>query len=94
MTEKQLEKELVKRVKRLGGVALKLLPFLVKGLPDRLCLFPEGRVGFAEIKGPNGELKPLQKYWLKKLTKLGFKAVVIDSPQSLQTFIDGYSKKL
>ena len=44
MREKELECKLVKAVRDSGGLALKLVSLNLNGVPDRLLLFPGGRI--------------------------------------------------
>lgn len=52
MLEKDLERKLTGTVKTLGGRALKLTSPSLRGMPDRLCIFPGGRMVFVELKRP------------------------------------------
>jgi hypothetical protein len=88
MLEKDIEKKLRKQVKKLGGVALKLTSPGRAGVPDRLILFPGGRVVFVETKAPGKNLRPLQKKRFKQLRDLGFRAVKIDSVEGVGELID------
>lgn len=89
-TEKLIERKLVDRVKEMGGWPIKLLPFTVSGLPDRLCLFSGGRILFAELKGPGLKPTPLQLAVHAKLKRLGFRVEVIDSIKLLNTILKDY----
>lgn len=86
-SEKLLEKKLTEKVKKLGGWALKFLPFRVAGTPDRLVLLPGGRAYFAEIKSTGEKCSKLQVHIHGKLRKLGFEVFVIDSEYLLNEFL-------
>lgn len=86
-SEKVLEAKLRENVKARGGWCLKLLSKHINGLPDRLCLFPGGRVAFAEIKTTGQKPKLIQLEVHRKLRKMGFYVEVIDSTDSLQNFL-------
>lgn len=86
-SEKVIESKLQQAVKKLGGWCIKLLPFLLNGLPDRLILLPGGSVVFAELKSTGKKAKPLQVWVHNKLRKLGFKVYVIDSIEQLNKCI-------
>lgn len=88
MNEKLIEKKLVAAVAKALGIALKLLPFLFTGLPDRMVLMPGGRIWFVEIKTTGKKLSPRQEIVHKMLQNLGFKVYVIDDAVSLALFID------
>ena len=71
--EKDIERKLVSMAKRHGGYCLKWVCPGWSGVPDRIILLPGGRVIFVELKRPKGSrLDPLQRWWAKKLTALGF----------------------
>ena len=79
MREKTLERKLVEAVTRMGGLALKFMSPGMAGVPDRLLLFPEGKIAFVEMKAPDERPRPLQLYRHKQLRNLGFRVCVIDS---------------
>lgn len=88
-SEKTLERNLVAKVKELKGWAIKLLPFQVAGLPDRLVLMPEGRMYFVEMKSTGVKPTLLQEVIHKRLEALGFPVYVIDTTEKLIKFIEG-----
>lgn len=90
-SEKALERKLKQVVeKELGGWCLKFLPFQVAGLPDRLCLLPEGRLFFAEVKTTKKEPSKIQKLIHRRLRRLGFKVEIIDQSQQIETLLTYY----
>lgn len=78
MREKLLEQKLVKAVKAAGGIALKFTSPGFDGVPDRLILFPYGRIAFAEVKMHGVNSRPLQIRRHEMLRQLGFMVFVID----------------
>lgn len=85
-SEKVLEKRLRLMVEAVDGLAIKLLPFLFTGLPDRLVLLPGGRICFAEIKSTGKALEPRQRIVRGQLERLGFKVWTISTEQELLDF--------
>lgn len=83
MNEKQIERTLVKMVRMRGGLALKFTSPGFDGVPDRLLLFPKGRLAFAEMKATGRTPRPLQIYRKKQLEHLGFQVFVIDHPEQI-----------
>ena len=79
--EKEIEQKLKHEVERKGGLCLKFVSPGWDGAPDRICLWPGGRVSFYETKKPGGRLRALQARRLEQLRRLGFKAEVIDSKE-------------
>lgn len=88
--EKLLEAKLSNKVKALGGWTLKLLSTHITGLPDRLCLFPGGRVLFAEVKTTKKKPRKIQRYIHDKLRGLGFRVEVIDTSEQIENIIRDY----
>ena len=72
--EKEIERKLKVMVEgKLGGLCLKWVCPGWRGVPDRILLFPGGRVYFVELKRPKGgKVDPLQTWWRRKLEGLGF----------------------
>lgn len=89
-SEKLLERKLSVAVQKLGGISIKLAATYLVGLPDRLCLLPQGRMFFAEIKTTGEKPRKIQVIVHNKLRALGFKVVVIDSTEQLNQIIRGY----
>lgn len=83
-SEKVLETKLRKAIESRGGMCLKLLSQLHRGLPDRLILMPRGLTYFAEIKTTGKRPTKLQDYCHRQLESLTFPVFVIDSTTSLE----------
>ena len=79
MRERTLERKLVEAVTRVGGLALKFVSPGMAGVPDRLLLFPEGKIAFVEMKAPGKHPTKLQRLRHAQLRDLGFRVYVIDS---------------
>ena len=60
MREKEIEKKLTQMVKQAGGICPKLVSPGFDGMPDRMVLLPNGRIGFVEVKTPGEKPRPLQ----------------------------------
>ncbi|MDR1705185.1 MAG: VRR-NUC domain-containing protein [Clostridiales bacterium] len=87
-SEKALERKLREAVKKAGGLAVKLTPVGLTGMPDRLILLPGGRVAFAEIKSAGKKPTALQQTRIAALRVLGFTAAVIDGEERLKGFLE------
>ena len=84
MLEKEIEAKLTAMVQRNGGLCLKWVCPGWRGVPDRILLFPQGRVYFVELKRPEGSrVAPLQTWWKRRLENLGFAIWHIDSIERL-----------
>lgn len=88
MLEKEIESELKEKVKEKGGIALKFTSPGFDGMPDRLLLFRDGKIAFAELKAPGKKPRALQLARHRMLRKLGFKVFVIDSKEQIGGVID------
>jgi hypothetical protein len=87
MREQRLERQFTIAIEKQGGKALKFTSPGWSGAPDRIVLFPEGRIAFAELKAPGGKVRPLQQKRLQQLRNLGFYAEVIDSTEEIESFL-------
>ena len=87
MLDKEIESALVKRVKENKGLCLKFTSPSMTGIPDRIILLPEGKVGFVETKRPGGEPRPIQRKRISQFKSLGFKVYVIDSKDNIDKII-------
>ena len=77
--EKYMEHLLCKGVKELGGKAYKFVSPNCRGVPDRLCVLPDGRIFFVELKSAGKKPSPLQEIEIKRLRELGQEVLVIDN---------------
>ena len=81
--ENLIERYLVKRVRDLGGMAVKQIWQGRRGAPDRLVVLPGGRMVFVECKAPGQKAKDHQLREHDRLRKLGVMVVVIDSKDAV-----------
>ena len=81
MREASVEANVARQVKALGGVCWKWVSPGRSGVPDRICIFPGGRIVFVELKRP--DLKdgrsPQQKKVAGILQRLGCEVWLINS---------------
>ena len=83
MREKSIEQKLVREVKAAGGICPKLVCPGYDGMPDRMVLLPDGRLGFVEVKAPGKKPRPLQTARHQMLERMGFKVYVLDGPEQI-----------
>ena len=88
MCESGTERALVKAVGRHNGWCLKFVSPGCDGVPDRVLLFPGGRVGFVEVKAPGRKPRPLQLAVMDRLRRLGFPVWVLDTTAGIPEIID------
>lgn len=87
MTENTVEGYLRKRVRAAGGKCYKFVCPGHIGAPDRICIFPGGRIFFVETKAPGGKPRPAQLAFHRELAALGVTVRVIDTRDKVIAFI-------
>lgn len=88
MLERHIEQKLRSAVKAKGGLALKFISPGMVGVPDRIVLWPDGRVDFVELKAPGKHLSIKQIKMAMVLLRFGHKVWVIDSVEKVKEFVD------
>jgi hypothetical protein len=88
MLEKEIEMQLVRAVKKMGGRAVKFISPGFDGMPDRLVLLPGGKCGFVEVKAPGKKPRALQRVRHEMLKELGFKVYVLDAKEQIEEIIN------
>lgn len=86
MRESEIEKILVREVKKLGGVAYKWVSPGNDGVPDRIVIFPRRHPVFVELKMEKGRLTALQEAQIGRLKKLEQDVMVIYGLDGLSQF--------
>ena len=87
MKESAIEARLVREVRKRGGLCYKFTSPGNPGVPDRIVLFPGGRLAFVEIKAPGKTLRPLQVRRKRQLESLGFKVYVLDAAEQIDEIL-------
>jgi len=88
MLEKEIEMQLARAVRKMGGRAVKFISPGFDGMPDRLVLLPGGKCGFVEVKAPGKRMRALQRVRHEMLKALGFKAYVLDAKEQIEEIIN------
>lgn len=88
MLEKEVEKFLVRQVKKLGGISFKFISPGNAGVPDRIVILPNGKVLFVELKTDKGKLTKLQEVQIKKISDLGADVRVLRGIEGVKEFIN------
>lgn len=86
-SEATLEARLVGSVRAAGGEAYKWSSPARRGVPDRLCVFPGGRVVAVELKGPRGRAHPLQQRAMQRLAALGLPVALVRSVADIEQML-------
>lgn len=87
-SEKVLERKLRQKIDQCGGWSIKILCTHITGLPDRLCLFPGGKLVFVEVKTTRKKPNAIQKFQHKRIRNLGFTVIVVDSSEAIEKVIN------
>lgn len=87
MLEKDVESWVSKKIVAMGGISLKFVSPGNSGVPDRIYIFPEGRIYFVELKRERGRLRSLQKWQRERFLKMGCQVYVVEGPESAKKFI-------
>ena len=88
MRERDVERKLVNAVKAAGGICPKWVAPGFDGVPDRIVMFPGGKIAFVEVKAPGEKPRPLQRARHELLRRLGFKVFVLDNVEKIGGIID------
>lgn len=88
MLESKVELHLREEAKKRGGVALKFVSPGMNGVPDRIVLLPNGKMGFVELKAPGEKPRPLQIKRMRSLERLGFRTYVADNKEMIGGILD------
>ena len=87
MLEKEIEKYLVSEVKKSGGTAYKFTSPGHAGVPDRLCLMPNGTIFFVELKATGKTTRPLQEREILRIRVYGQRVYVADSKKRIDEIL-------
>ena len=85
--EKVIEQQLVKAVKKVGGVCWKFVSPGTNAVPDRIILVSIGRIAFVEVKAPGEKPRPLQVMRINQIRRLGFKVYVLNNKNQIEEII-------
>ena len=88
MRESYLERKLVEAVEDIGGLCWKFTSPGLRGVPDRVCVFPGGLTAYVEMKAPGGKPSASQLKRHKELRDRGSIVYVIDTVVGVDEFIE------
>lgn len=92
MKERDIERLLVKEVKKLGGCAYKWVSPGNDGVPDRIVIFRGKPPIFVELKSETGRVSSLQEAQIRRLTDLGQIVRVVKGTDGLSQFFQDLSQ--
>ena len=88
MRERAIERKLVEAVKKIGGLCPKFISPGLDGMPDRIVLLPNGKIGFVEVKRRDLKYRPLQLRRAEQLRELGFMVFLLDRTEHIKEIIN------
>lgn len=91
LSERQIERRLVMETEKLGGKAVKFVSPSYAGMPDRLVLLRDGKMGFVEVKAPGKKPRPLQLRRHDMLRRMGYQVFVLDSIKDIPGILETIS---
>lgn len=94
MLEKDIERHMVQKIKKMGGLCYKFVSPNNPGVPDRIVITPDGRSIYVELKTETGKLSSIQKHQIEKIRKCGADARVLYGWQDVKEFIESEVKML
>lgn len=86
MNENALEARFALLVRRHGGTSIKIAP-VIKGLPDRLVIWPGGVLRLVELKATGGALSPAQRVVHSRLAALGATVTVLTGRDEIDAWV-------
>lgn len=87
MKESQIERYLVREIKKRGGLCYKFVSPGNPGVPDRLIILPVGRIIFVELKTEIGRLANIQKWQRSEMEKRGVDVRVLYGLDAVREFL-------
>lgn len=94
MRGKAIEHHLVMETDKAGGKALKFVSRSFAGMPDRLILLADGKMGFVEVKAPGQKPRPLQLKRHAMLRQLGYQVFVLDAMEDIPAVLNAIARTL
>ncbi len=94
MRESEIEKILRREVQKRNGISPKFVSPGMAGMPDRLVLLRDGKMGFVELKAPGKKMRPLQVRRKSQLETLGYKVFCVDGVQQIENVLNEIEKEV
>lgn len=85
--ESKVEARLRKEIRALGGIFWKFTSPGNDGVPDRIAMFPDGRLVFVELKKEDGKLTKLQAVQIRRLVEIGQQVCVVYGKAGADQFL-------
>lgn len=92
--ERNIERKLVRGVKAMGGIAYKWVSPGNTGVPDRIVIFPDGKIEFVELKTETNKPTPIQTAQMKRLQHMNCVVYVLRGETAVNEYLDVHSIRL
>lgn len=85
--ERDVEKWLKKEIESLGGEFWKFISPGRDGVPDRIAMFPDGRLVFVELKTTRGNPTKVQRYQIGMLLMIRQQVCIVRGKRAAKEFL-------
>ena len=92
--ERNIERKLVHGVKALGGIAYKWVSPGNTGVPDRIVIFPDGKIEFVELKTETNKPTPLQLAQMKRLKQRNCVVYILRGEKAVNEYLDVHAIRM
>ena len=86
--EASIEKYLIQKVKEYNGLCYKFVSPGQRDVPDRICIFPNGRLIFVEVKRPGETVRTTQMIEINKLLDYGQLVIIVSTKEEVECLIN------
>ena len=87
MRENAVENYLNREARKVGALPMKFVSPGLRGVPDRIVLFPGGLVVFVELKASGGKARPQQLYRMRQLIDRDAIVRIVDTTEKVDALI-------
>lgn len=87
MKESQIEKFLVRKIKKGEGLCFKFISPGNPGVPDRIVITPTGKTIYVELKTETGRLTKIQKLQIEQIREKGADVRVLYGIDGVKAFL-------
>ena len=94
MRESAIQQKVMQKCMQRGILCVKVDSSSSRGLPDLLCILPNGTVLFVELKTKTGKLSRLQEHMISKIEKNKGNVFVVRSVEQFEDLVASYTTKL
>lgn len=85
--ERDVESRLRKQIEDMGGLFWKFISPGNNGVPDRIAVFPDGRIVFVELKTARGVVSKTQSYQISRLVTMHQQVCIVRGVTGMRAFL-------